>query len=118
MDDQRYFSRIKFACEAQLEVSGELHDAELLDICLKGALLKCGDTLELDSGDMCIARIFLPSSEVTLVVDAEVAHRHEDCFGLRFTLLDDDTLTHLRRLMELNLGDDEKVLDEMRFWLQ
>ena len=117
MDNQRYFSRIKFTCDAQLEVNGESHDAELLDICLKGALLKCGDSLELESGDMCIARIFLPSSEVMLVFDAEVAHRHEDCFGLRFTLLDTDTLTHLRRLIELNLGNDEKVLDEMHFWL-
>jgi len=118
MEEKRYFSRIKFACSAQLETDGARYDAELLDICLKGALLRSEESLALMKGDACVIRIFLPSSAVTLIFNAQVAHSSGNYFGFRFLEMDAETLTHLRKLLETNLGDPEKIRDELRFWLK
>jgi hypothetical protein len=41
----------------------------------------------------------------------------ENSFGLRLTEVDLESLTHLRRLVELNLGDSDKAMEETAKWL-
>ncbi len=42
-----------------------------------------------------------------------VVHEHEDETGLQCNAIDIDSVTHLRRLVELNLGDSEQLNKEL-----
>ena len=46
-------------------------------------------------------------------MDVEIAHRENDELGLNCKDIDVDSITHLRRLVELNLGDPELLEREL-----
>jgi hypothetical protein len=106
-DNRRQFSRVAFHSEGRLvTLDGEM-TVKLLDISLKGALIqpppgffiRIGNNVELD--------LFLgPDSDMTIRMAATVVHHQGVSFGLAVREMDLDSLTHLRRLLELNLGDE------------
>lgn len=49
--------------------------------------------------------IYLDNSATAMQMDSEVAHESEDTLGLRFVGIDLESISHLRRLLELNAGD-------------
>ena len=50
-------------------------------------------------------------SEVSMHI--AVVHQHKDETGLQCNAIDIDSITHLRRLVELNLGDEEQLNKEL-----
>lgn len=118
MSKERYFSRIKFKATAQIEFDGKEYHAELLDISIKGALFNSEIHSAAKIGDICNINIHLPSSDISLTINAELVHLHKINVGFKFTGIDTDTLTHLRRLIELNTGNSEKTAQELSFWLK
>ena len=118
MDDRRYFSRIKFSAQTQIECNNKVYEGKMLDISLKGALLHFKDHIPLEKSDHCVIRIYLHSSDITLVFDAELVHLCNNNLGFKFLSEDIDTITHLRKLLSLNVGDYDKITDELAFWLK
>ena len=88
----------------------------LIDISLKGALLEKPEALVADIGDPALLRVHLGDSDVSIVMNTEVAHIDESRLGLHCLAIDVDSMIHLRRLMELNFGDPE-LLDRELFSL-
>jgi hypothetical protein len=104
--ERRHFWRASFHAPAQLALQSGIRDAALLDISLKGALV------ELPSGDLVVAgeqcQLRLPIGEAgqAIVMRATVVHVHDGRWlGLHCDGIDIDSITHLRRLVELNEGD-------------
>jgi len=117
MCGNRYFSRIKFPAQAQIELNNTIHKLELLDISLRGALLHSQIYLPLTLGTRCVLRIYLPATNVTLTFNAELVHLNENNFGFKFLDADIDTMTHLRNLLGHNIGDHDQITHELHFWL-
>lgn len=115
MHNKRHFTRIKFETNARIEFNHAIYKVELLDISLKGALIHSEKPTPMKTGDCCILRIHLPSSSINLVFNALLVHLDQNNLGFKFTGEDSDTMTHLRRLLELNIGDFEKVTHELHF---
>lgn len=110
--DQRRFTRITFPAETQLHAGGRKWGCELLDISLRGALIRrpAGWAASLD--DPVILE--LPISVNTGIrMEARVAHLEADRAGLVCHHLDLDSAAHLRRLIELNLGDEAQLHREL-----
>lgn len=103
--ERRHYSRIHFDTEARLYYPGGEHAAQVLDISLKGALLETRPPLPIRQGDA--VRLILPLDALgtQIVMEAVIAHVEGEQLGLRCTTIDLDSITHLRRLVELNLGD-------------
>ncbi|CAK0769860.1 Cyclic diguanosine monophosphate-binding protein PA4608 [Gammaproteobacteria bacterium] len=112
-DERRRFSRVPFDTEAQLVriADGRAVSVLLLDLCLQGALVELPvrgfseipdfvSTGEMARLDLCLGEL-----EITISMETEVVHMHGLHVGLRCRLVDLDSVTHLRRLVELNLGD-------------
>jgi len=118
LDENRYFSRINFAVAAHLNLDGVLHNAELLDISLKGALIQTEAAVPLKKGDKAELKIDLNAQDVSMIFKAELVHLHKNNLGFKFVELDIATMTHLRRLLELNTGSGARISDELCFWLQ
>ena len=53
------------------------------------------------------------AGEAVIRMEGEIAHRDGTQVGMRCTGIDLDSIAHLRRLVELNLGDEELLHREL-----
>ncbi|THF61144.1 PilZ domain-containing protein [Pseudothauera nasutitermitis] len=103
--EQRRFSRIRFHSGATLSIGNRETACEVLDLSLKGALLRPLDAFDAALGERCLLELRLDGEEAVVRMEGEVAHREAGRIGLTSREIDLDSITHLRRLLELNLGD-------------
>ena len=109
--ERRQHARIAFHTLARLRTGERQSEVEVLDISLKGALLRLPSESEtppaawLEAGADCQLEVPLDDTSGTIRMDARVAHVSGDLLGVVCQLIDIDSATHLRRLVELNLGD-------------
>ena len=113
MTFKRRFTRIPFAIGATLVCGERRLPAELLDISLKGALLDLSDPGAVGPGETVVLEVHLEDPQAVIVMPARVARLEGRQVGLAAGALDLDSMTRLRRLMELNLGDDDLVHREL-----
>ena len=118
MDEKRKFHRIPFQCQTQIKSGDRSYAADLLDISMKGALTLVRDTPDWAIGQTCFLDIKLVNSDIHLQFEGELAHQEETHYGFIFRSEDLDNFTHLRRLLELNLGDAEVVNNELSDWMK
>lgn len=113
-DDKRRFSRIAFDCAAEI-CSDNLHwPTRLIDISLKGALVERPADWQAQPGDEFMLSLTLNNSGVVIKMEVvAVAHIHDDCVGFDCKYIDIDSITHLRRLVELNLGNPALIDREL-----
>ena len=102
--ERRQFQRLHFDAHAQLICAGQAHPVHPLDISLQGALVKAGAGLHWPKEAPCQLIITLGEG-CHIAMASEVAHVQEAYIGLRCRSIDLDSITHLRRLLELQLGD-------------
>lgn len=110
--ERRHFHRIPFPTDGTLQLPEHTVDVELIDLSLNGALVHPSEPLDLPEGTACVLKLPL-SAEVTIVMAASVAHHATGRLGLTCTHIDIDSVQHLRRLVELNLGDDALLHREL-----
>jgi hypothetical protein len=112
-EERRNFSRIALDRLASLEVGGVSTACELVDISLRGALVRVPAKLRADAGQECTLTIQLDLGAVLIRMRGAVAHRADRTVGVRCTDIDLDCIAHLRRLLEVNLGDDRLLRREL-----
>ncbi len=117
MENKRYYKRVDFHVNAAARVDNILYTGELYDISLKGALIKMNKGSGLFSGKIGTVMLKLPNSNITLEFEARIVHKQDDFLGFKFEGADVDSITHLRRLLVLNTGDEEGIDREISFWL-
>ncbi|MCK4536949.1 MAG: PilZ domain-containing protein [Desulfuromonadales bacterium] len=115
---ERRFQRVPFQAEMRVFANNSSWDCSLLNIALKGALLECRNPLPIELNTACVIKMSLPGSGIELDFRAELVHREEAQYGFKFLSVDLTTLTHLRKLIELNTGDADCVRDELMAWLE
>jgi len=113
--DQRHFTRIPFDCDASiLDQDKHAWSTQLLDISLNGVLVARPEDWQPSLGDECRLRLKLNNNGTVIEMkQAAVAHIHEDRIGFKCEFIDIESITHLKRLVELNLGDPELVHREL-----
>ncbi len=111
--ERRRFSRIAFHRPAELRVGEERATCEVVDVSLRGALLQVPGEARLEEGQPCSLAIRLDASDVEIRMEGRIAHREGTLVGVRCTDIDLESIAHLRRLVELNLGDDEALHREL-----
>lgn len=114
--DQRRFVRIAFEADVQLRfhLDAHLYLAHLKDISLKGALVETHKLLpNTFKGKMC--HLVLPLNETgdKIVMDGLVVHHEGNAIGLECKTMDVDSVTHLRRIVEMNAGDEAVMQREL-----
>ncbi len=102
--ERRHFSRVELQRPATLTGLGIEAEVEVLDVSLKGVLIALPAPARLTPD--ADYRLCLPlSAETEIRMDLRPAHRSEDRAGFHCTRIVVDSMSHLRRLVELNLGD-------------
>lgn len=109
-NEQRRFKRIPF------DMPGRIVDTttvRVIDVSLKGALIAKPPNWKGSKGDTISIELPLDSGEAVIRMDMRVAHIEAERIGLACEYIDLDSITHLRRLVELNIGDDELLQREL-----
>ena len=104
-EERRHFSRIAFAGPAQLMTVDQRLPVQVLDLSLKGALLLLPEASEVEPGALCLLDLPLAPHDGHITMAAQLAHVGDGRAGLLCLGIDIESITHLRRVIELNLGD-------------
>lgn len=114
-NEQRHFTRIPFNAVATIinTNSGHKSMAELIDISLKGALISKPDDWQGINGEHYTLHLELAGHEVEINLAVIEVHHEDDHIGFKTEHMDLESATHLRRLVELNLGDESLLEREL-----
>ncbi len=110
--NQRHFSRVPFVTPVRLIGPHGSTGVQLLNISLKGALVSRPDGWGVEPGTLLALELTLADNEY-IRANVKVAHSEPDRVGLFWEHIDLDSMTHLRRLVQLNLGDADKLDREL-----
>lgn len=106
MIEKRQFTRIAFDASARLISGDQDWPAQLLDISLKGALFKLPQAQELIKNNEVSVYLLLSDEETEIRMAGHVAHIEDQQVGIACDHLDVDSASHLRRIVELNTGNE------------
>ena len=112
-EQRRRFSRIRFRTGARFSAGGAQRACEVLDLSMKGALIGLAADATTPVGAPCVLEVALAGSDAVIRMDCAVAHAEDGRIGVVWSEIDLDSLTHLRRLVELNLGDPALLKREL-----
>jgi len=111
--ERRTFARIPFSGSVAIFADRSHWMAELIDISMKGVLLTRPREWPGQPGEHFQLNINLGDNKVVITMDASLSHSSNECLGFCCEHIDLDSMTHLRRLLELNLGDEERINQEL-----
>lgn len=112
-DEKRRFSRVPFETDVHLVGAEGSWHVRLMDISLKGILTALPPNWHTKIGNHYLVEMLTENQEATIRMEVSVAHVEQDHVGFRCEHIDLDSVTHLRRLLELNLGDTEILYREL-----
>jgi hypothetical protein len=117
MDEKRRFSRFLFATSARLYQGDSMWETKILDLCLNGALVETPTSFNPDQGPLSLV-FCLPDSDIEITMEVGIILK--DPVKLRFECLhiDLDSISHLKRMVELNLGDTELLHRELALFIE
>lgn len=103
-NDNRLFHRILYAAEAALNCEEKTWSCEIIDLSLKGCLLSLELPWEEDLEKLYTLSLRL-SEQIKIKMELSVMHVVGNKVGFKCEHIDIDSITELRRLVELNLGN-------------
>ncbi|MDH5357826.1 MAG: PilZ domain-containing protein [Gammaproteobacteria bacterium] len=113
--NRRQFSRIPFEAKAHINAGhGELHlNCNVIDVSLNGILIAKPDNWRGKLEEHFQIDLLLENGQLVIKMDAAVAHIDKGSIGFICKHIDLDSISHLKRLVELNLGDEELLHREL-----
>ena len=111
-NERRQYQRIPFIAEVVMSKDDQSWSSGLLDISLKGMLVEPPSDVEADMGASYAIELVL-SEDAAINMQARISHANHDHWGLEWENIDLEGLTHLRRLLELNMNDPDEMHREL-----
>ncbi len=111
-DERRRYQRVNFVRDAVIETAAGNVLCQVLDISLQGLLVEVGES-QVPAEDVVDLELSLMGGEPDIRLQARVVHREDGHVGLAWEAIDLESLSRLRRLLELNLGDPELIRREI-----
>lgn len=112
-EERRNFSRILFNAECTLSQGGLMWTTDVQDISLKGILIRRPEAFTLKGDKSFEAQIKLAGNQQAINMTLVFSNEHNDALGFECAHIDIDSMTHLKRLVELNLGDEDILQREL-----
>ena len=103
--ERRHFVRVHFDAPALLATPTATFSVHVQDLSLKGALITTPAQVQLRPRMLCQLTLALTETGNHIAMSTGVAHVEGLHTGLLCRGIDLDSVTHLRRLIELQLGD-------------
>ncbi len=117
-DGKRHFKRAEFNAKASIAAKSQNYTVKVLNISLKGILVRSQAPLSLETKKTYTLNIPLAGSNIVISTMASLVHQEENTMGFRFDSIEADGMIHLRRLLELNLETGRNLEDELGFLME
>jgi hypothetical protein len=104
-NERRRFHRIAFDAPTEIRQGPRSWAVELHDVSFKGLLIHRPADWDGDPEQLFEASIEL-GGDVRVCMEVELTRAQDDLLGFVCRHIDLDSISHLRRLVELNLGDE------------
>ncbi|TVP57132.1 MAG: PilZ domain-containing protein [Halomonadaceae bacterium] len=111
--NRRHFSRIVFDAPCQLQQGDRQWQCDVLDISLNGLLVQMPEEFDGEPASPFEATVMLNSQGPRITMALELRHQEGNQLGFHCSFTDLDSVSHLRRLVELNLGDEQLLQREL-----
>jgi hypothetical protein len=113
MEEHRRFTRIVFSTPVTITADGKVWSTQLIDVSLKGVLVKTPEHWDHQPGDRFMLSFQLAGADIDIVMQVHKAHERDNCIGFTCDSIDLDSASHLRRLIELNVGQADLLNREL-----
>jgi hypothetical protein len=110
--DRRRFKRIAFDAKTELSQGEQRWKVQLVDLSLKGLLIERPDSWTGDPEADFLVDIYL-SPDAYVEMEARLTHDDNQQLGFVCTHIGLQSISHLKRLIELNLADPEELDREL-----
>lgn len=110
--ERRHFVRVVFDADAALITTDAKLAGQVVDLSLKGALIELADAAGIEAGEPCLLAVQLGDDLIKMA--GEVAHVEGRQVGVQCRSIDLESITHLRRLIEMNLGGGKLLERELK----
>lgn len=109
--DRRMYQRVSFDGTAELSNNEQSFTCQITDLSLRGVLVRPFGVVRADLGTEFTLLIPLSnnqdSNDLKIQMTLELAHSNPDGLGFKCTSIDLDSITHLRKIIELNSTNPE-----------
>lgn len=113
MAERRRYSRVVYRTPATISQGNQTWESNVLDLSLKGALLAMPEDWEAGNDQDYDVRFRLHESDIELEMDLKLVKESGDLLRFRIDHIDIDSASHLKRLVELNVGNDDLLHREL-----
>ncbi len=117
MTERRHYTRVFFDNHATLSHDHDIWQVELIDVSLNGALISYPENAlpsQLNHQDTFNLNFGLTDApDLKIKMSVKIVHIEPDVLGLQCEQIDIDSVTHLRRIVELNTGDQYLLKREL-----
>ncbi|GFM83844.1 cyclic diguanosine monophosphate-binding protein [Pseudomonas cichorii] len=110
--DRRRFKRIAFDARTDLNQGSNSWKVQLLDLSLKGLLIERPEPWTGDPDEHFLVDIHL-SDDAYVKMDVKLTHDDNHHLGFVCLHIGLESISHLKRLVELNLGDPAELDREL-----
>ncbi|MEQ7921051.1 PilZ domain-containing protein [Xanthomonas sp. WHRI 1810A] len=116
-EERRRFKRIKFDARTELTQGPKTWPVTLLDLSLKGLLIEKPSPWLGNPDEVFIVDIHL-NVDTDVQMEVRLAHDDHNHLGFVCEHIGLESVTHLRRLIELNLADHDELERELAALLE
>lgn len=117
---RRHLTRIPFDTEFRIRLDNDAtsYHGHVIDLSLKGALLERPPELNVDLDTAFKLELLLEEDTARITMEVRVAHLHPTTIGVVCEHLDLNSMSHLCRFLELNLGSRDELERELNEMLK
>lgn len=113
MTERRRYSRVVYRTPATISQGNQTWESNVLDLSLKGALLAMPKDWEAGNDQDYDVRFRLHESDIELEMDLKLVQERGEYLSFQIDHIDIDSASHLKRLVELNVGNDSLLHREL-----
>ena len=110
--EKRSNTRITFGVGATLKYKGKSFKSKVVDLSLKGVLLKTENEIPKDSKVKVGISMEGSTSKLKINVEGIVARSTKANTAITFTSIDLDSFIHLKNIVSYNEGNEDKIMNE------
>jgi hypothetical protein len=105
----RMYTRVKTMIDARVMIDRQEIPVKTWNLSLRG--MECATDSRFREGKTCMIK-FMLSPEVTFVIQGKFVHVGQRETGIYFKTMNEDSFFHLKRLVQYNADDPDRIEDE------
>lgn len=109
-EKKRMRTRVPLHIDVSISIGEEAIRSEALNISLNGLLCKSNPLFQKNA--LCKVIVSL-SDDIQIVVDSKISRVGERETAIRFISMDDESFIHLRKLVQYNVGNADRIDKEL-----